>query len=222
MAEVIVVPTSHIAKESLRMVGRVIREKRPDCVAVELDIDRFMAMESGEASPWQALRQLGPWSFLMFVILRGVQSWLGRRVGVMPGSEMLRAVRVAEQEGVHVEFIDRDIGLTLQGLGGVSWREKARLLLFLFRGLTLDSLMARAGRGRMVRLDLSKVPPRELIEEVTGILSREFPGIYRAMVAERDAWMAGRLKGLSGRFDRTVAVVGAAHAAGLRRLLEQG
>ncbi len=219
MAEVIIVPTSHIAAESLKMVERVIREEGPDCVAVELDINRFMAMESREASNWQALRQLGPWTFLMFIVLKRVQSWLGRKVGIMPGSEMLRSVRVAEQEGVHVEFIDRDIGLTLQRMNGVSWREKAKLIFFLFRGLTLDSVMARAGRGRVVRLDLNRVPPRELIEGVMGILRKEFPGIYRALVAERDAYMARRLTDLSGRFERIVAVVGAAHATGLRRIL---
>ncbi len=221
MAEVIIVPTSHIAAESLKMVERVIREEEPDCVAVELDLNRFMAMESGGASSWQALRQLGPWTFFVFLVLKKVQSWLGRKVGIMPGSEMLRAVRVAEQEGVHVEFIDRDIGLTLQRLRRVSWREKAKLVFFLFRGLTLDSVMAKSGKGRIVRLDLRRVPPRELIEEVMGILRREFPGMYRALVAERDAYMARRLMGLSGRFEKIVAVVGAAHATGLKRILGQ-
>jgi pheromone shutdown protein TraB len=219
MAGIIIVPTSHIAAESLKMIERVIRQEGPDCVAVELDIDRFVAMESGEASKWQALRQLGPWTFLIFIVLRRIQSWLGRKVGVLPGSEMLMAVRVAENEGVHVEFIDRDIGFTLQRLNGISWREKARLILFLFKGLTLDSIMAGAGRGSAVRLDLRKVPPRKLIVEVLGVMKREFPGMYRALVTERNSFMARRLVALSGRFEKIVAVVGAAHAPGLQGML---
>jgi pheromone shutdown protein TraB len=220
MARILIVPTSHIAEESLRAVERAIRQERPDCVAVELDINRFMALEGGEASGWQALVQLGPWIFLMFIILKKLQSWLGRKVGILPGSEMLRAVRLAEQEGIHVEFMDRDIALTLERLKRVSWREKAKLLLFLFRGLTLNSIMARTGQGKF-RLDLRRLPPRELIEEIMETLMKEFPGIYRALVAERDDYMARRLTGLSGSFDNIVAVVGAAHASGLQRILGQ-
>jgi pheromone shutdown protein TraB len=222
MKSIVIVPTSHVAPESLRAVERVISQERPDCIAVELDINRFMAMESGGASSWQAIRQMGVWSFLMFLILRRVQAWLGRRVGVMPGSEMLSAVRIAEQGGIHVEFIDRDIGITLQGFRGVPGREKAKLILFLFKGLTLDSIMARLGRAGVARLDLRRVPPRKVIEEVLGVMEREFPGIYRTLVTERDAYMAGRLAALSGSFGKVVAVVGAAHLSGLQRILGQG
>ncbi len=221
MAHTIILPTSHIAEESIKAVKRVISQEKPDCVAVELDINRFMSMEGGEVSSWEAFKRLGPWTFTMFFVMKRVQSWLGKKVGIMPGSDMLSAVKAAEKEGVHVAFMDRDMAITLDRLSRVSWREKARLLLFLLRGLTLDTFLAKAGRGRSVRLDLRKVPPKDLIREVMGVLSREFPGIHRVLVSERDMYMARRLAGLSTRFEKIIAVVGAAHAPGLQRLLSR-
>jgi pheromone shutdown protein TraB len=219
MKDIIIVPTSHIAEESIRAVERVIKKERPDCVAVELDLNRFVVMEHGEASNWNALRGLGVWTFAMFWIIKRLQSWLGNKVGIMPGSDMLKAVRVAEAEGVHVEFIDRDIGITLDRIRSISRREKAKLVVFLIKGLTIDSMLARAGRRRVVRLDLRRVPSSKLVKEILGVMKREFPEMYRSLVAERDLYMARRLAGLTHRFERIVAVVGAAHAPGLQELL---
>ena len=59
MADIIIVPTSHIAEESIKRVSGVIEEENPQCIAVELDVNRFIAMEEGEASHWQAIRAMG-------------------------------------------------------------------------------------------------------------------------------------------------------------------
>jgi pheromone shutdown protein TraB len=52
------------------------------------------------------------------------------------------------------------------------------------------------------------------------VLSKEFPGLYRALVSDRDAFMAFRLRTLATRFERIVAVVGAGHETGIKRLFE--
>lgn len=213
------VPTSHVAEESLRAVEKVIDRERPDCVAVELDMNRFLALEQGGSSSWQVLKQLGPWTFAMFFVMRRIQSWLEKKSGIMPGSDMLKAVRVAEREGVHVEFIDRDIGITLQRIGGISWRERMRLVLFMVKGLTVDSLFARLGRKERVEIDLRKVPKKELVRDMLKLMGKEFPGLYRVLVTERNLYMARRLAGLSHGYDKIVAVVGAAHASGIQELM---
>lgn len=219
MSHIILVPTSHIAEESLRTVERVISRERPDCVAVELDINRFMALEQGESSSWHILRQLGPWTFAMFFVMKSMQSWLEKKSGIMPGSDMFKAVRVAEREGVHVEFIDRDIGVTLGRIGRISWRERMRLVLFLVKGLTVDSLLARMGRKERVEIDFRKVPKKELVRDMLRIMEKEFPGMYRVLVTERNLYMARRLARLSHGYEKIVAVVGAAHASGIQELM---
>jgi pheromone shutdown protein TraB len=132
---------------------------------------------------------------------------------------MLRAVRVAEREGVHVEFIDRNIGITLERIKRISWREKAKLVLFLVKGLTVDSLFARTGKTE--KIDLTKVPRKDLVRDVLRIMEKEFPGMYRVLVKERNLYMARRLAGISHGFSRVVAVVGAAHAPGMQELMSK-
>jgi pheromone shutdown-related protein TraB len=220
MKHIVIVPTSHVAKQSIRAVRKVILEEKPDCVAVELDMNRFVVMESGESSNWDALRSLGPWSFAMFFIMRTVQNWLGRKVGILPGSDMLSAVREAEKVGTHIAFIDRNMSTTMARLGSISRREKVKLVLFLVKGLTMDSIFARIGMGKQVKIDLDKVPSRRIIDEVLDLLKTEFPGFYRVLVSERDRYMAARLAGLASRYDRIVAVVGAAHSSGIEAIFK--
>ena len=107
-------------------------------------MNRFVMMESGEssASNTEALKRLGVWTFMMFFLMKQVQKWLGGKVGIMPGSDMLGAVKEAEAAGIRLAFIDRDIAITMQRLGKVPWTEKAKLVLFMIKGLTIDSLLA--------------------------------------------------------------------------------
>jgi pheromone shutdown protein TraB len=217
MTDIILVPTSHIAEESMKLVEAVIRKEKPECVAVELDMNRFIAMEHGEASPWQALRQLGPWTFL---VMKKAQSWLGKKMGIMPGSEMLRAIRVAEHRGVHVEFIDQDLRITMERMKKISWREKAKLIFFLFRGLGIDRIASGPDK-KQVKVDLRKTPSKELVQDILKVMKKEFPGFYSVLVTERNNYMARRLLMLSGVFNRIVAVTGAAHTPGLQSLLDR-
>ncbi len=221
MKHIILVPTSHISSESIKLVKKIIKKEKPDCVAVELDMSRFVMMESGETSNRKAIRQLGPWTFAVFYLMKLIQTRIGSKVGIFPGSDMLSAVREAEKAGIHVEFIDRHIGVTLQRIQAVSWKEKAKMVLFMVKGLTLDSLLSRIGRAKIIQFDPNKVPPKELILEILGILEREFPGLHMALVKERDVYMARRLAGLTQRYEKIVAVVGAGHAPGMQRLLSK-
>jgi pheromone shutdown protein TraB len=215
-----IVPTSHIASESLRDVEKAIRQARPDCIAVELDLRRFIAMQARMPSFREAMRGAGALNMVTMLTFKKVQDWLGRKVGVMPGTEMLEAVKMAEEGGIHVEFIDRDIGITVQRIAAIPWTEKARLILSLVGGVALGGVAARLSRNP-VKLDLRKVPPPELVEQVVASMKTGFPALYRALVQERDSYMARRLASLSGVHESIVAVVGAAHARGIRSRLER-
>lgn len=218
MTEIVIVPTSHVARESIKTVRKAIHQENPDCVAVELDLNRFVMLESGQTKGKAHVS--GPWNKAMFYLLRKVSEWLGKMAEIMPGSDMLSAVKAAEEEGVRVAFIDRDIRLTLQGLTGVPWKEKAKLMTYLVKGLTLDRLLAKAGRAKTVEFDITKVPPNKFIQEVMETMEKEFPNIYRVLLTERDRFMARQLIKLSERFEKIVAVVGAAHEPGIKRILQ--
>jgi pheromone shutdown-related protein TraB len=219
MAKVILVPTSHVARQSIGKVRETIEREKPDCVAVELDINRYSAMVGeNQSSSLEALRTLGIITFTFYWILNRLQSWLGKRMGILPGSEMLQAVDAAKMGGARVAFIDRDIRATLIGIREISRREKLKLIYLIFRGLTADYLMLKTG-SRGEKVDLNRLPPKDMIKQAMQVMKKEFPQLYAVLVDERDMHMANAVKSLSGRFEKIVVVAGAGHAEGLKKYL---
>ncbi len=220
MSRIILVPTSHVSVQSLKKVKEVIEREKPDCVAVELDMNRYASMKQHEeASTLEALRALGVMTFALYWILKRLQSWLGKKLGILPGSEMLKAVEIARKMGIKVALIDRDIGVTLFRLKSIPAREKLKLILYLFKGMTIDYLLLKIRKDKGTMIDLTKVPPKDLIEQAMQVMRKEFPNLYSVLVTERDRYMADLLKNMSKKFDKIVVVVGAGHADGMKQLL---
>jgi len=218
MARIVIVPTSHIAEESLGNVKRTIEREDPDLVAVELDMDRFIAMEEGKNTSIHTVKNIGFLDFSLYFLMKKLQDWLGKKVGILPGSEMLMAVRIAEERGIDVAFIDRDIRITFFRMGSIPWREKLKLVWFLVKGFLFGWIISKIRREG---IDLRKVPPEEVIDRALSVIKREFPNIYRVLVRERDIFMSRKLIKLSGRYRKIVAVVGAGHKKGLEKLLHR-
>ncbi len=216
---IVLVGTSHIAGESVREVREVIEKENPDCVAVELDLRRLRGMRAGKGSNRNALAALGPMNFMFFILMRWVQGMLSKRTGILPGEEMLRAVDAAEERGIQVALVDRNITITFERLRRVDFAEKFSLILFLMSGLVLGPILALFGKGR--RIDLNKVPERELIREATEEIRKRFPGIYRVLIAERDRYIASRLIVISKSYGKIVAFVGAGHKEEVERIIQE-
>ena len=51
--EIILLGTAHISQESINQVTESIREEKPDCVAIELDEQRYASMKNPES--WRNL-----------------------------------------------------------------------------------------------------------------------------------------------------------------------
>ena len=51
--EIILLGTAHISQESIHQVEETIRQEKPDCVAVELDDQRYASMKNPES--WRNL-----------------------------------------------------------------------------------------------------------------------------------------------------------------------
>lgn len=210
MSHIILIPTSHIAQESIRKIEETIRKEKPDCVAVELDAARYAAFHHrGRPS----FRQLGLWSFVIFSFMRFLQQWLGKAAGVMPGKDMVTAVEVAKQHGIPVYFIDRHIQETLLRFKSLPREEKLRLFTLLVKGVVLS----RLGKGK--KIDLRKVPQEETVQEAMNFLSQELPYFYTVLVKERDEFMAHQLLHLSRKYEKIIAVVGAGHRQGIQKIL---
>ena len=139
--EVILVGTAHISQESVDTVVRTIDEIVPDTVCVELDHQRYQSLINKQG--WESLnlkevikKKQVPF-LLANLALSSYQKRMGLQTGVKPGAELAAAARTAEERGMEVELVDRNIRTTLLRV----WRKtglwnKMKVLASLFGSLS--------------------------------------------------------------------------------------
>ena len=211
----IVIGTSHIAKESVEEAKRVILREKPDAVALELDKARLLALfEKRKAGMLEQIRHLGFRGFILNTLGAWVEAKLGKLVGVKPGSEMLAAVDAAKEIGAKIYLVDRRIEVTLRRLiNKITFREKLRFVFDLFAGLFL---------GKGIKIDISKVPSKEVIKQAIAYVRTRYPNVYKVLIEERNRFIARNLCRLMERHKLVVAVLGAGHCEDVIGLIESG
>ena len=218
MPRITIIPTSHIARESLEKVKETIEKEKPDCLAVELDIDRYHFLKSNEkGSLMEMIKNLGLFTSLIYFVLKKLQNYLGSKTGIIPGSEMIKAVDIGLSEGITVAFVDQNIGKTMFGIKKIKLSEKLKLFWILIKGIFGMAFPF----GKKTTIDLNKVPEKSLIDQAMSFLKKELPGFYRVLVEDRNRIMAKNLKELGKKFDNIVCVVGAGHEEGMKELLNK-
>jgi pheromone shutdown-related protein TraB len=216
------VGTAHISAESVEEVRATIAAEQPDLVAVELDESRFRQLK-GEApddiDPKDLLSGGAVFQLLAYWLLSYVQSRLGERFDIDPGADMEAAVDTAEEYGIDVALVDRDIQVTIKRF----WRRMTLLeKLKLLGGTILSVVGIGFGRGGEELEDFS---PEDLTDtDVVTAMLEEFrrfsPGGAEALIDERDAYIAHKLHALRSQGGHIVAVVGAGHQQGIERYLD--
>jgi pheromone shutdown-related protein TraB len=215
--EFVLVGTAHVSRESADLVRRVIEQENPDRVCVELDEQRFKALT--QKTNWDALdlkqlirtKQLT--TLMVNLLLASYQKRLGLRLGVMPGTELLEAIQVAEERQVPVALCDRNIRLTiLRAWRSMSWWKKNTLLAALLTGVF--------GKEELSEKDLRELRQRDVLSELIQDLAREMPTLKRVLIDERDTYLAQKIRESEGR--RIVAIVGAGHLDGIEKALLEG
>lgn len=212
----VVIGTSHIAESSLKEVEAVFKKQEPDIVAVELDHNRLHALLTNKKPNYSPalIPKLGLKGYLFALIGGIIQQKLGNIVGIRPGSDMLRAVELARDNKKRIALIDRDVRITLARLSkAIGWREKLNFLV---------DLVSAPFSGKM-RIDLKKVPEKQLVKKLLRILKKRYPGLYRVLVEERNKVMALKLKTLMENYpeQKILVVIGAGHEEDLLRLVKK-
>jgi len=203
-----IIGTSHIARQSLDEVTKEIEEGLPDIIALELDAKRLYALMSSkkEKISFYNIFRIGFKGFLFSLIGAWAEKKLGEYVGVSPGSEMKRAVKLAKRHNIKIELIDQDIEITLKRLSrALTWREKWNFIVDIFRAVVL--------KEKEIEFDLTKVPEKKIIKKLIGKVKKRYPNIYKVLVEERNEVMAGRLENLIKKYEdkRILAIIGAGH-----------
>lgn len=217
---IILIGTSHIAKDSVRKVRETILEEKPDVVAVELDYPRLQALLSKEKPKFSLgmLRVMGITGFIFFTIGGFLQRKLGKMVGAVPGEEMKAAIETARENNSRIALIDQPLNITMNRISRISLKERLRLASDIFLGF-----FGIGGDKGMKNIDLSKIPDSDFIAVAMKKIRKRYPGLYKALVTDRNEYMAKALARITESEPSTkiVAVVGAGHEKDIIKLLSR-
>ncbi|SEO59777.1 pheromone shutdown-related protein TraB [Halorientalis persicus] len=155
---VTVLGTAHVSEDSVREVEETIEEEQPDVVAVELDDGRYRQLKGetpDDLDPSDLLGGNTVFQFLAYWMLSYVQARLGDQFDVDPGADMMAAVDTAEEFGLGVALVDRDIQTTIQRFWArLTGLEKIKLLGGLVAGVA-DPIVAGMTFGFMLGVFLA-------------------------------------------------------------------
>ena len=206
--------TSHIAKQSLEEVEKVIKDKKPDIIALELDKKRFYALTTKKTRKigLRDIKRIGLKGFIFNMIGAWVERKLGKYVGVKPGSEMLKAISLAKKNKLKIALIDQDIEITLKKLSAsITWKEKWYFIVDILKGVFFHK--SELKKYGIIKLDLTKVPSKKLIKKLTSEVKKRYPGVYKILVEERNEIMVSNLNRLKEEYpDKLIlGIIGAGH-----------
>ena len=210
--------TSHIAKQSMHEVKKYIEEGHPHIIAIELDTKRLPAlMHKGPRKiEFRNIRSIGLKGFIFSLFGAWAEKKLGKIVGVAPGSEIKQAIMIAKKENIELALIDQDIEITLKRLSKtLTWKEKFNFLS--------DIIQALFTRSKELDFDLRTVPDKKIIRKLTDKLKERYPNVYRVLIEERNFVIAKNLKELmaSNPDKKILVILGAGHVDDVLELIKQ-
>jgi pheromone shutdown-related protein TraB len=213
---ILLIGTAHISQESTDLVIQVIEQEKPDTVCIELDDKRFQALS--KKKQWENLdlkqiirnKQLS--TLMVNLVLASYQKKLGGQLGIMPGTELLMAATVAKKNNIRMALCDRDVRITLRRAWHATplWKKgylMATLITSLFDRTELDEEK------------LAELRNKDVLSELMSEIGEVMPEAKKALIDERDIYMAEKIKEVPGK--NIVAVVGAGHMEGIQKVITE-
>ncbi len=219
--------TAHVSRASADEVRTRIEEEGYDAVAIELDASRHAALVDPDrmlrTDLFTVIRRGQGGAMAANLALGAFQQRLADQYGIEPGQEMREAIAAAERAGVPLALIDRDIGVTLRRVyRAVPWWRRLELMA----GLVASVL----SREEIDEEEIERLKDGDVLEATFAEFAERSERLYRPLIAERDAYMAARLRQEAaelraatdrGATPRLLAVVGAGHLSGIAAALRE-
>ncbi len=216
--QIILVGTAHVSNDSADLVRAAIEFYTPDNICIELDKDRYFALENPEA--WKktdllkVIKDNKAMQLLANTILSSYQRRMAEQMDSEVGLEMITAIQMAKSNNIELTMADRNVNITFKRIWrslGISDKFK---LLTAFIGSIFD------GDDQ----EISEATIEQMLEEdiLTASLSeirKELPIIAKILVDERDQYLAHSIKNAKG--NKILAVVGGAHIPGIKSEIEK-
>ena len=215
--EYVVLGTAHVSRSSKEAVEALLASEHFDAVAVELCESRAQGMRDPEAFKqmdlFQVIRQGKTGMVAASLVLSSFQKRLADQYGIEPGAEMKAAMDGADQRGLPLWLVDREVGTTLKR----AWHSVGFWQRFGLLGGMLASVFERENIDEG---EIEKLKQGDMLESAFSEFASESEPLYRSLIAERDAYMAARLREeatLSATTEprRVLVVIGAGHLKGL-------
>lgn len=206
--------TAHVSRASAEEVSQLIHSGEFDAVAVELCPSRHRALVDPEQLAkldlFQVIKSGKAGLVAVQLALGAYQQRLAEQFGIEPGQEMRAAIAAADEHALPLWIIDRDIGVTLKRVyRRVPWWQRFGL----FGGL-IASVMSRE---KVSEEDIERLKEGDMLESTFAEFAEQSEGMYEALIAERDAYMAYRLREEKAQSEakNILVVIGAGHLAGM-------
>ncbi|MEM6937161.1 MAG: TraB/GumN family protein [Pseudomonadota bacterium] len=212
--------TAHVSKRSVEAVKALAQQQVFDAIAVELCQSRYDALTKPDS--WQKtdlfkiIRQGKAGLVAANLALGAYQRRLADQFGIEPGAEMKQALEEATTLELPHLLVDRDIGITLKRvMGAVGFFDK----LGIFGGL-ITSLVTRE---EISEQDIERLKEGDMLENTFAEFAENSEPLYRALIEERDHYMAAALRQQSAEkgVRKVLVVIGAGHLKGLAGALER-
>ena len=212
--------TAHVSPASVRAVERMVADGDWDAVAVELCPTRLEALDGKKSwqdlDLFQIIRKGKAGLVMANLALSGYQRRIADQFGIEPGAELKAAALGARERELPLQLVDRDLATTLRRTyRAVPWYKR----FYLTTGLVMSSFSSE----EIDEDAIEKLKEGDILESTFTEFAEQSPELYDALIAERDRYMAARLReenaGRTG--NRVLVVVGAGHLDGLARHLAE-
>lgn len=213
---IIFVAVIHTDIDSVNRVRKIVKENRPEVVAVELDKERYSQLTDKEMSSNRdkSPQLTGDTVQDLMQYLAALEKSLGEITGSNVGDEMLAAIEEGRNIGAKIALVDRPIQETMQALMKVPLNELYGLL-----NMIPDATEDIKNNGTINLMDMLKEDGA--IEEIMEQFTSEFPGLTEVLIHQRDQYVAKALHYILNDVEgKIVAVLGAGHIQGVKRILE--
>lgn len=204
----------HTDLESVNKARRIVRETKPEVVAVELDHERYnqlMNPADNQESPAPSPGNMAQDLMQQLAIL---EKSLGEITGSNVGDEMMAAIEEGRAIGAKIALVDRPILATVQAMMQVPVEE-----IYKLTGLLPDATkdIEDGGAGDL----LSMLKEDGAVDDLMDQFRSEFPGLANVLIEQRDQYVAKALHFILNDVQgKIVAVLGAGHVQGVIRALE--
>jgi pheromone shutdown-related protein TraB len=213
--------TAHVSSSSVDAVREAIGSGAFDTIAVELDPQRLQSLtDPGALAKLDLVQVIRSGKTALFAANLGLAAYqrrLAEQLGIEPGAELKAAALDARARGLALHLIDRDVGVTFKRTSQrLGWWGRAKLMGGLVAALFGDEDVGDD--------EIEKLKQGDLLEASFGEFAADNPVLYDSVIAERDRYMAARLResatAASGARE-VLAVIGAGHLQGLSRHLRE-